>query len=537
MKTKYAILIFFILGLVLPIQSQTPPDNSFYNPSIGAGTQTISPSLGTGDDSQMFIDAINALSASGGTITVQAGTYKILEVPLKSNVHIEVNSGVTIMPYNPIQGVNNAIFNADNNTGVTNFSIIGTGGKFNFDLTGLASTLRVRVINFKYCSNFKIANFHITDSYTEFSSLAFGTNYTTSNSVINSVRGVPQNGIIENGSMVNGHYGYGLVQTQAGKNILFRDLSCVGGVALRLETGFNLIQYTPEALFEDLKLDNIYGRNLECTNGQSALQLSPHTLDQGFFDMRNITATSCEGGVVWSAGFATDDQEADGLTPGSFNSASIVRNVTANFGQDAQLHPSKRLRYIPCQLRVKRSNGIGISTTLNIDGESRNGPAIGAVLSEQDKPEHYNIDFPISEVTANGYNIDTYYMPANAFFINSYDDYEACNETIDGVNFWVPANYRNTPNPRNPLENGSLSIKDYSFNKILMYPNPTQGELTLLTNKEIETISIFNLLGKKVFKTKLNTLNSIHTLQLHQLKKGVYFVNFENQSVKKLIIN
>ncbi|MGB5418012.1 T9SS type A sorting domain-containing protein [Algibacter sp.] len=536
MKTKYAALILFILGLVLPIQSQTPPDSSFYNPTVGTGTQTISPSVGTGDDSLLFINAINALTASGGTITVQAGTYRILEVPLKSNVHIEMDAGTTILPYNPTPGVNNAMFDADNNAGITNFSIIGVGGKFNFDLTGLASTLRIRVINFKYCSNFKIANFHIIDSYTEFSSLAFGTNYTTSNGVINSVRGVPQNGIIENASMVNGHYGYGLVQTQAGKNILFRDLSCVGGVALRLETGFDLIQYTSGALFEAIKLTNIYGRNLECTNGQSALQLSPHTLDQGFFDMRNITATSCEGGVVWSAGFTTDEQETNGLTPGSFDSSSIVRNVTAIFGQDAQLHPSKRLRYIPCQLRVERSNGIGISTTLNIDGESRNGPAIGAVLSEQDKPGHYDIDLPVSEVTAIGYNIEAHYLPPNAFFINSYDDYEICNESIDGVNFWIPADYRDTPNPRNPLENGTLSIEDNNFNNVFMYPNPTNGKLTLLANKEIETISIFNVIGKEVFKAELNASNLTHTLNLSHLKKGVYFVNIENKSIKKLIL-
>ncbi|MDO7173160.1 T9SS type A sorting domain-containing protein [Mariniflexile sp. AS56] len=539
MKLK---LHFFMLQMLLSTSvsfSQTlPADITFFNPTMGSGTQTISPSAGTGDDTQIFIDAIDALTTSGGIITVQAGTYRILEVPLKSNVHMEVDAGAIFIPFNPIQGVNNAMFNADANAGIDNFSIVGIGGKFNVDLSELASILRIRVINFKYCSNFKIANFHITDSYTEFSSLAFGSNYKTSNGVINMVRGVPQGGIIENLTMDNGHYGYGLVQLQAGKNILFRDLTCVGGVALRLETGFDLIQYTAGAIFEAIKLSNIYGRNIECTNGQSALQLSPHTLDQGFFDIRDITGTSCEAAVVWSAGFTTDEQAIDGLTPGSFDSASIVRNVTANFGQDAQLHPSKRLRYIPCQLRVERSNGVGISTTLNTDGESRTGPAIGAVLSEQDKPGHYPIDLPVSEVTANGYNIESYYLPPNAFFKDSFDDYEICNESVSGVNFFVPSEYRNTPNPRNPLENGSLSTKNFEFKESLIYPNPTLGKLNIHLSKinNIQQILIYDVFGKERFKSELNASAETITLNLTHLKSGVYFVRIDNENIKKLVI-
>lgn len=540
MNKQFFTILIVIVG-VLKVFAQDPPaDITFFNPTYGSASQTLNPSAGTGDDSQTFIDAINAVnSAGGGKVIVNAGTYRILEVPLKSNVHLELDSGVTLVPINPSTTSNNAIFDADSNAGIENFSIIGTGGNFTVDMTTLVTTIRIRVISFKYCSNFKVSNFHITDNYTEFSSLAFGSNYGTTSTPdgtrINLIRGVPHHGIIENISMVNGHYGYGLVQTQGGNNLLFRDLSCVGGVALRLETGFNLLQYTELYDFNDIKLDQIWGRNLECTNGQSALQLSPHTLDQGFFDVSGVTGVSCEAGVVWSSGFTTDEQESFGLTPGTFDTTSKIRNVISTFGQNAQLHHVKRLRYIPCALRVERVGGIGIATTLNVDGESRMGPAIGAVLKQEDRPGHYDLDFPVTEVTANGYNIEAYYLPPNAIFRDSYDDYEICDESIDGISFWITADERDTPNPRNPLENGTLSINEFSDSEFNVYPNPTNGLLnfSFSDNSDFKAVKVFNMLGEVVGSYHIKNKKP---LDLSYLAKGVYFLHIQDEVTKKIIL-
>ena len=541
---RLSLIIVVYLLIVTETFSQTlPADNTFFNPTIGTATQTISASAGTGDDSLTFQNAIDAVNADtfagGGKVIVNAGTYRILEVDLKSNVHIEVNSGVTLMPYNPSTTANNGLFNADANTGINNFSIIGVGGNFNVDLSAFGPTMRLRVINFKYCGNFKIANFNITDNYTEFSSLAFGSNYTTTGTGedrrITSIRGVPNSGIIENISMTKGHYGYGLIQTQAGKNLLFRNLSTVGGAALRLETGFSLLQYTELFDFEDLKLDDIWARNIACTNGQSALQISPHTLDQGYFNAENITTTSCEMAIVWAAGFTTNQEEIDGLTVGSFDSTSKIRNVTANFGQNAQMRGS-RLRYIPCQLRVERSGGIGVATTLNVDGESRTAPSPGAVLSEEDRLGYYALDFPDTEVTAIGYNIATHYLPPNAIFKSSMDDYEICNESVSGVNFFIPNGYQNTPNPRSPLEGGTLTVTDFSLKEVRVYPNPINNILNikLPNNMEGEDIQFYNILGKPVGSYTLKSQNQI---DVSHLSNGVYFLKFNNGLVKKIIIN
>ena len=537
---KCLVKLLFLVG-VINLNSQTlPTDDTFFNPTYGAGSEIIVESAGTGDDTELFNNAIDTANlAGGGIVIVNAGTYRVLEIDLKSNVHLEINSGVTLLPFNAVTGVNNALFNADLNAGIENFSVIGIGGNFTVDLSSLETTLRIRVISFKNCNNFKVANFHIIDGVTEFSSLAFGSNYRTTtidgDKRINEIRGVPNHGIIENISMVNGHYGYGLVQIQGGNNLLFRNLNCEGGVALRLETGFDLLQYTEAYDFNLIKLENIWGRDIKCTNGQSALQISPHTLDQGYFDVSGVQGISCEAAVVWSAGFTTDDQEASGLTAGSFDSSSKVRDVTSIFGQNAQLHNSKRLRYIPCQLRVERENGIGVATTLNVDGESRMGPSIGAVIRQEDNPGHYDLNFPDTEVTAAGYNIDAFYLPPNAIFRNSYDDYEVCNESIDGLNFWVPAAYRNTPNPRNPLENGSLSVNDFNSLKFNVYPNPTNGIINIDFSKSSEerSVKVFNLLGTKVgdYKIKQND-----RLDLSHLTKGIYFLQVENNFNKKIVL-
>ena len=517
-----------------------PADNTFFNPTIGAATQIINPSGGTGDDSQIFSNAINAVNtAGGGKVIVNAGTYRILEVDLKSNVHIEVNTGVTFLPFNASTTANNALFNADSNSGINNFSLIGIDGNFTMDFTALVTTIRIRAISFKYCSNFKVANFNIIDNNTEFSSLAFGSNYATTgtgaNRRINLVRGIPNGGIIDNISVINAHYGYGLVQVQGGKNLLFRDLSSVGGATLRLETGFNLLQYTELYDFSDIKLDNIWARNLEGANGQSALQLSPHTLNQGYFNAENIQCISCEATIVWAAGFATNSQSNDGLTSGSFDSTSKIRNVTATFGQNAQMR-SSRLRYIPCQLRVERSGGVGVATTLNVDGESRTAPSPGAVLSEEDKSGYYTLDFPDTEVTAIGYNIPTHYLPPNAIFKSSFDDYEICNESVNGVNFFIPNGYANTPNPRNPLENGALSLTDFSMGSIEIYPNPTNNILNINLSQYIEReeLTLYDVLGKQVASFYLQTNNQIDISHLHN---GVYFMVFKSGLKKKIIIN
>lgn len=540
MNKQLLVLTLLFVGILKCLGQALPADSVFFNPTMGTALQTINPSAGTGDDTQTFINAINAVNAAGGgKVIVNSGTYRILEVLLKSNVHLEINSGATILPINPSTTSNNTLFELDSNSGITNCSISGVGGNFTVDMSSLATHIRIRVVDFGFCSNFKVSNFNITDNFTEFSALAFGGNFITTGSGddrrITNVRGIPNGGIIDNISLTNGHYGYGLVQIQGGKNILFRGLSSIGGAALRLETGFNLLQFTDTYNFEEIKLDNIWARNIECANGQSALQISPHTLDQGYFNAENITATSCEFAVVWAAGFLGQLEQDNGLTEGSFDSTSKIRNVTAIFGQNAQMR-SSRLRYIPCPLRVERSGGVGVSSTLNPDGESYAAPSPGSILREEDKLGHYALDFPDDEVTAIGYEIDAHFLPPRAIVSSSNNDFEVCNESVSGVSFFIPQGLRDTPNPRNPLENGSLSIDEQDLKAIKIYPNPTTGLLTFSMPGKIsaETVQIKNMLGQQIVEYGIENKKIV---DLSELSKGIYLLFINNQFRLKLILN
>jgi len=74
-----------------------------------------------------------------------------------------------------------------------------------------------------------------------------------------------------------------------------------------------------------------------------------------------------------------------------------------------------------------------------------------------------------------------------------------------------------------------------------IYPNPSTGLVSIAPNFKSATnftASVFDILGKKVYKKTLN--QETQTLDLSRLKKGVYMVTFKNNTEvisKKLILN
>lgn len=91
-----------------------------------------------------------------------------------------------------------------------------------------------------------------------------------------------------------------------------------------------------------------------------------------------------------------------------------------------------------------------------------------------------------------------------------------------------------------PFENDSLSI--ISNNKILIYPNPSNGKIkiTSLKNSEIQGIAITDITGRVVYKKNYETELSEREVDLSFLIEGSYFANIltndENKNVIKLVI-
>lgn len=84
----------------------------------------------------------------------------------------------------------------------------------------------------------------------------------------------------------------------------------------------------------------------------------------------------------------------------------------------------------------------------------------------------------------------------------------------------------------------NLSIPESTFNNVVIYPNPTKGELNI-QNVNLEQANVYNTLGQLVKSFTLNPNNTDNTINLSGLPKGVYYVYLINQdaaSAKKVIV-
>lgn len=81
------------------------------------------------------------------------------------------------------------------------------------------------------------------------------------------------------------------------------------------------------------------------------------------------------------------------------------------------------------------------------------------------------------------------------------------------------------------LNETTLYLNDTDSNALILYPNPTDGILN--ASKEIEKISIFNVMGKKI----METTNTNH-INMSLFSQGIYILKVENNgksSIQKII--
>ncbi|MCH9659522.1 MAG: choice-of-anchor B family protein [Bacteroidetes bacterium] len=86
------------------------------------------------------------------------------------------------------------------------------------------------------------------------------------------------------------------------------------------------------------------------------------------------------------------------------------------------------------------------------------------------------------------------------------------------------------------VKSNTLSVTDQSLTKELaLYPNPTNGQLTIATtNTPISSIAIFDLLGKILLEDSGMNVNN-KTLDISNLAAGVYYVTVNGTATKKII--
>ncbi len=86
-------------------------------------------------------------------------------------------------------------------------------------------------------------------------------------------------------------------------------------------------------------------------------------------------------------------------------------------------------------------------------------------------------------------------------------------------------------------KSGTLSVPDQQItsNKFTIYPNPADRAPVISSNTNIESIEVFNILGKKVYQKK-NINRTDFVLPINNQAKGIYLVKINGAIGKKLII-
>ncbi|QQY83305.1 hypothetical protein JJL45_04770 [Tamlana sp. s12] len=432
-----------LLGLILvllpiyafaqPLQRKLPEDSYFFNPDVVASNTMHFLSHGNTKMLQASIDALS--NSGGGVLIIEPGVYVLDQIHLKSNVHIKVASGVVFK-----STATNALFRAgyvNNFQEVTNWSVQSLDGTaFTFDFSNYKSNGKIRAFQLGNTRNFKISDFKVLDNFTKFNAI-------TTEAVGGEPASFPTFGIVENIAVEQAHYGYGVVQVQVAQNILFRNLSGTGGVTLRLESGYKGLadRYLTD---KTIVIDHIYGRQISCKNGAHAVMLSPHTIQQGMVDIRDVNSISCEAAVAIGFGFlsAKKEQLAPGYEPGTFSEDSVIAHVSATFGNEAQVR-AMRLKFIPCALRKH------ISVTKNPDEESFKAPSLAAVYNlAVDQYESFNnpvgtYKIVLHDIKHTGFSSE---IRKDGIIVSSTEnDFENCS-AIE-VSVFIKPKERNTINP------------------------------------------------------------------------------------------
>ncbi|WP_298541887.1 T9SS type A sorting domain-containing protein [uncultured Aquimarina sp.] len=86
---------------------------------------------------------------------------------------------------------------------------------------------------------------------------------------------------------------------------------------------------------------------------------------------------------------------------------------------------------------------------------------------------------------------------------------------------------------RNSLIDNSLSYNEFNeISEFLIYPNPTSSSIIINGNKNIESVSIYDINGK--FLKNINNKSSVLNVDLKNLSKGIYILEIRSNSSKQI---
>lgn len=306
----------------------------------------------TSKELQTLIDDNN----SGAIIRIPKKVYNWSEIKLKTKIQLEIEKGTIIKPLNNNVKRIFSIGTSGKESRVTDVSITGIDGKFLVDLSDPSNLNKnMSVIKIGRVTNFKISNFTIKDRRTSLASILL--NYIKSDL---DNEPWPKDGVIEKINQKGiSHTGYGLVQGYSASNILFKNLSCKGGITLRLETDDKTMKDAVKNDGKSFGLKSIYAESIKCTDGLCSLMLSPHFTQNGQITAKKITAIGCAFAVRIEHGFIEvfDANKSFSLTVSGGNSfKKFISDKIPSINDDKKFIGNQYKRANGTQWAIRLSN-------------------------------------------------------------------------------------------------------------------------------------------------------------------------------------
>ncbi|MDC3250296.1 T9SS type A sorting domain-containing protein [bacterium] len=164
------------------------------------------------------------------------------------------------------------------------------------------------------------------------------------------------------------------------------------------------------------------------------------------------------------------------------------------------------------------------STSVNYDplANTDNGTCITAIYGCTDPNAHnYNPNANVSDTTACVYDAGCIDGPGNPYWLN-----DPCYAWVIDVdeycctNSWDPDcqalyDYCAT-------QSGTLDLDELAFNNIVVFPNPTTGNLNIKTNLDI-TYTLYDFTGRVIIEN-----SDAQTIDITTLPNGVYFLSIKH---------
>lgn len=315
----------------------------------------------------------------GGKVVFKKGHYIVNGIHLKSNVHIRLMPNVVLEPdQSKKKDIKKAklVFGIGRNGSLHNVSILGFGKGNEVPIikykreSDKPKQGGVRAFSIGPVTDLFIQNILIKDDQTRFSGVAF---FQRKKKGKFTEAGRAKNVTVDLVKQTNAAYGYGLIQANAGKNLLFTNLSCSGGVCARIETD-NRSSKSP------FGVDNVYIKNVTSTRGKAAVYLYPHSVISGNVYVDGVYAVNSQMAVE-----IKPSRNKEG-NKGRFGEQSSIKNVSAVYGLKSTIGNAGKKNIPVCLLKYFKRDSYP-------DKESLKGIKIGpSVCVIGDFSGQFNID-------------------------------------------------------------------------------------------------------------------------------------------------